>query len=425
MLYQYVLFRRFSIRINLIMKGGECVAEQKMPKNDFVDISSSADVEKVYHPEAAQRRTKKKFRWDNLALRITALVFSLIFCISGILVLHFWGKTGKYDNDLSYNVKKKSIPVASGDEASPDEIGSKNSYALEQDSSTLLQSESVLNILLVGQDFTGSTEEYGRSDTMILLSIDGAHNKIKLTSFQRDTLVYIPSYDADDKLNAAYSMGGVGLAIRTLEMNYGIKIDRYASVDFDAFRKIINILGGIDMDLNLEEIEYINAQIDVNHQLGRTSFLEYDETKEIQTMHLDGQQALWYARDRGADSLGGNPQYSFSGDDWDRTQRQRNLLQTLVKYLRSKADFGDLLDIINDVGPMVTTNLKKSEILFLVKNIMTILSYDMVQLSMPSEGTWSYGTTYDGQSVIVVDDWGKARYDLAYFVYEDALVMSE
>ena len=81
-------------------------------------------------------------------------------------------------------------------------------------------------------------------------------------------------------------------------------------------------------------MEYINAQIDVNNQLGKTQFLEIDYNQDPQIAHLDGYQALWYARNRGADSLGGNSNYSFSGDDWDRTERQRKLLETIMTSLK-------------------------------------------------------------------------------------------
>jgi anionic cell wall polymer biosynthesis LytR-Cps2A-Psr (LCP) family protein len=193
-------------------------------------------------------------------------------------------------------------------------------------------------------------------------------------------------------------------------------------VDFDSFREIINILGGVDIELNIEEIEYINAQIDVNDQTDRTSFLKYDKNKKTQKIHLDGYQALWYARDRGEENLGGNPEYSFSGDDWDRTSRQRNLIQTIVKNLRENTSLTDLVGIANKIGPLITTNLKKGDITFLVSNLMTYMNYDMEEMSLPTLGNWRYGRTDDGQSVIVIDNWDAVRKDLAEFIFEDSVV---
>ena len=138
-------------------------------------------------------------------------------------------------------------------------------------------------------------------------------------------------------------------------------------------------------------------------------------------VHLDGFQALWYARDRGEESLGGNPEYSFSGDDWDRTSRQRNLIETIIKNLRENASLTELVAIANRIGPLVTTNLKKGDITFLVSNMLTYINYDMEEMSLPTLGRWQYGTTSDGQSVIAITDWDGVRSDVAKFIFEDSV----
>ena len=380
-------------------------------QNDFVDISSSSEVNKLYGSDRSQAADPKSNtrRKISFALRVTTLVLSLVMLFGGVAVIYGYGML----DNLNYK-EVDNTP-------SPTTSEGKKVVSVAQAGTSLLQSDKVLNILLFGQDAKGDGQTYGRSDTTILLSIDNTNKKLKLTSFQRDTYVSIPDW-GDNKINAAFTFGGEGLSIDTIETNFGIKVDKYATVDFDSFRKIIKVLGGVDIELNLEEIQYINAQIDVNNQLDRTSFLEYDPNKETQVMHLDGYQALWYARDRGEMNLGGNPEYSFSGDDWDRTSRQRKLLETIVKDLRTKASLSDLISIINEIGPLVTTNMKKEDITFLASNIMTYIKYDMEQLSLPTTGTWRYGRTDDGQSVIVIDDWDTARYDLASFIYEDSVV---
>ncbi len=363
--------------------------------DDYVDISSSSQVDKVF---------KKKKNKKGKAKRIFVLIMSIIMLLFGTGMVYYYSVL----DSLNYEDIDKTQPTTTD--------GS-DSNAVKTDS--LIGNEYVLNILLFGQDAHGNgKDDFGRSDTMILLSLDNLHKKIKLTSFQRDTYVYIPGY-GDGKLNSAFSLGGVPLAIQMVEANFGIEVDKYACVDFDSFRKIINVLGGVDMELSIEEMEYINAQIDVNNQLGKTEFLEIDYSKDPQIAHLDGYQALWYARNRGAESLGGNPAYSFSGDDWDRTQRQRKLLETIMLSLKEEASLTDIVEIVNEIGPLVTTNLKKSDITFLVSNCMTYLDYEMIELAIPTEGNWSYGRTDDMQSVIVINDWDKVRYDLASFVYED------
>ena len=400
------------------------MADTNMPKNDFVDISSSSEVERVYRPDSNKdHKDKKNGKKSRFALRIVSLVLGVIFLLGGAVVIYAYTRLPKFkavddgqSNQLVVYDATKDEP-----EGSTSDTGEKPVHQIIQGDNILLQHDMVLNILLFGQDYTGSKDDYGRSDTMILMSIDNIHKNIKLTSFQRDTYVYIPGY-GDDKINAAFSLGGEGLAIRTFEMNFGVKVDKYASVDFDSFRKIIKVLGGIDIELNDQEIKYINAQIEVNHQLGKTSYVQYDPSKKTQVVHLDGYQALWYARDRGEENLGGNPEYSFDGDDWDRTQRQRKLIETVIKYLRTKASFGDLIAIVNEIGPMITTNLKTSEILFLAQNIQTYIGYEIKDITTPSDGTWKYSHTNDGQSIIEITDWDQARYNMAKFIYEEALV---
>ena len=376
--------------------------------NDFVDISSSADVDRFYDDDDMPRRKR------GTGKRVFVLILSILMLISGAVMVV--GKTMLENvlNGINY------VQDPTDAQAATQATSETTTVTVKSGGESLLSSDNVLNILLFGQDSKGQGEDYGRSDTMILMSIDNVHKKLKLTSFQRDTYVHIPGL-GDDKINAAYSFGGEKKSIETIEANFGIKVDKYATVDFDAFRDIIKILGGVDIELSIEEIQYINAQIEVNGQENVTKKLTYDATKKKQMVHLDGYQALWFARNRGEYQLGGNPEYSFSGDDWDRTQRQRNLLETIIKSLRTDTDITKLVTIANKVGPYVTTNLTKGDITFLLTNMLTYMKYDMEQMSMPVEGTWRYGTTDDGQSVIVISDWDGARTAMATFIYEDAV----
>ena len=379
--------------------------------NDYVDISSTADVKKVYG-KGSRYHEQPKRRSRGTGRRVAVLVLSMLMLLVGSGLVFYY--------NVLDSMNFKELEPAATQPAAKTNTSESTSVSITPGGSTLLSSDNVLNILLFGKDYTESEDDHGRSDTTILLSIDNVNKKLKLTSFQRDTYVAIPGY-GDNKINSAFSFGGERLSIDTIETNFGVKVDKYATVDFNSFREIIGILGGVDIELDLEEIEYINAQIDVNDQLDRTSFLEYDPTKETQVMHLDGYQALWYARDRGEENLGGNPNYSFSGDDWDRTQRQRNLIDTVLTDLRSKASLTELVAIANKIGPLVTTNLKKGDITFLLSNMMTYLNYEMVDISLPTTGNWRYSHSDDGQSIIEVTNWPAVRKDVADFIYEDAV----
>lgn len=287
---------------------------------------------------------------------------------------------------------------------------------LDLNSGELLNDPMILNVMLFGEDSRKAGEEHGRSDTMIMLSIDNRHKKLKLTSFMRDTYVTIPGNNSsgepygENKLNAAYTLGGPQLTIKTIESNFGINIDRYAVVDFKSFRNIIDILGGVDIELTSEEIDYINWQSYINNQVDT----RHELADEPGVVHLNGRQALWYARNRGDEEAG------FSGDDFDRTSRQRNLLKIVMSDFKN-ANLTQIVSIVGEVGPMITTNLKKNEITTLVANSLTYLKYDMEEFRVPEDNVWQYGWTSDGQSIVEIIDWEQQRYDLAKFVFEESV----
>ncbi|MGN1130811.1 MAG: LCP family protein, partial [Ruminococcus sp.] len=262
--------------------------------------------------------------------------------------------------------------------------------------------------MLFGED-NHAANTTGRSDSMIMCSIDNNSKKIKLTSFQRDTYVYVPGYGYT-KLTHAYAYGGAPLTIKTIETNFGVKVDRYAVVDFDSFKKIIDVLGGVTMDITADEAGYINLQLYKNHQAPDRNTLKEVDGK----VKLNGQQALWYARNRGFYEEGYSTTYS--GDDWDRTERQRKLLQTIFTSLKS-ASLPQIISIISEVGPYVTTNLKKDEITGLASHALTYLKYKVVQYNVPQSGLWSYYNSPSTGSIIRIDDIDTCRKKFAKFVF--------
>ena len=126
---------------------------------------------------------------------------------------------------------------------------------------------------------------------------------------------------------------------------------------------------------------------------------------------MNGRQALWYARNRGDEEEG------FAGSDFDRTDRQRKLLRTLANDMRS-ASLPQIISIVNQIGPLITTNLKKTEITTLVANSLTYLSYDMIEYRLPSDGNYLAAWHYE-MSTLDVADWDQERKELAIFIYEE------
>ena len=361
--------------------------------SNLVDISSNTQIRKVYN---------KKGR----AKRVLCVILSVILLIFGSGLLYYYSIL----NSMNF----KDITKPSNTDSTDPSIAalSGNGTQLSLTDGELLQDSKVLNIMLFGED-NSKGADHGRSDTMIMLSIDNRHKKLKLTSFQRDTYVYIPNYGYN-KLNASYTYGGATLAIQTIEANFGIKIDRYAVVDFNSFIDIIDTLGGIDMELTQDEIDYINYQMYKNEQTDNPTLI----TDAPGVVHLTGQQALWYSRNRGL-SIGedGNT-IGIDGDDWDRTSRQRKLLETVFSDMKS-ADLGQIISIVGAVGPLITTNLKKDEITALVSHSLTYLKYEVVQYNIPADGFWRYNDDTPAGSVIEITDLEGQRIDFAKFVYEE------
>lgn len=351
----------------------------------YVDINSGTQVVKLY---------KKKGR----VVRGIAIFLAILCMISGGGMVYYYQALDSLDfqTDATEATQKSTKATVSGDEDPGD-------FNTEVNNTDLLSDSKILNVMLFGEDnhSKGST---GRSDSMIMASIDNRSKTIKLTSFQRDTYVLIPGYGYG-KINSSYSLGGASLSIRTIESNFGVKIDRYAVVDFTSFKKIIDVLGGLEIELDTDEVAYINWQMYINHQTNKAHLLPEKDGK----ITLTGQQALWYARDRGYEGVQG-------GDDWDRTSRQRKLLETVFDSVRS-ASLPQIIQMVSDVGPLVTTNLKKDEITFLVTHALAYMKYKVKQYTIPQDGLWSYYTDPVAGSCIQINDMDTCRKKFAKFIF--------
>lgn len=362
-------------------------------KEGFVDISSNKQVNKIY---------KKRGR----AIRITSIVLSILLLIGGSGLLYYYSVLNSLKFvDISDNNSTKSTSSTL-----PTSDGTFSKSQLSNDE--LLEDSKVLNVMLFGED-NAKGQEFGRSDSMIMLSIDNRHKKLKMTSFQRDSYVYVDGYGYD-KLTNAYAYGGPKLTIQTIESNFGVKVDRYAVVDYASFIEIIDVLGGIDLELTQDEIDYINYQLYKNKQSDTRTTI----TDAPGKVHLTGQQALWYARNRGLDSS--EEGIGIAGDDWDRTSRQRKLLETMFNDMKD-ADLTQIISIVGKVGPLVTTNLKKDEITALVSHSMTYLTYSVEQYTVPEEGQWYYMNDTPVGSVIAFSDLETQRKLFAEFIYEELI----
>lgn len=251
-----------------------------------------------------------------------------------------------------------------------------------------VSSGGVTNILLIGND-ARSIEERGRSDAMILLTISNKTRTVQMTSLLRDMYVDIPGHDGN-RINAAYSYGGPELLCQTIEKNLGIEVNHYVIVNFHAFAALVDAVGGIDLEVSNEEVQWINAYLNEYNLLeGKEMTTDYLDTSLSGMIHLNGPQALAYSRNR------------YIGTDFGRTERQRKVLQQIMKKLPLAAITGTN-DVINGLCPNLKTNLTQFDCYLLSFRIGSFLLYEKTQNTIPAEGTYSNQTIRD-MAVLSVD----------------------
>ncbi len=212
-------------------------------------------------------------------------------------------------------------------------------------------SSKIKNIVLFGIDQTEG--DIGRSDAIIIATVDSLHKKLKLTSISRDSYVNIEGHGYD-KLNHAYAYGQEELAIKTINQTFGLDITDYAKVNFNNLKDIIDTLGGIDITVEDSELGDLNGVISTS---GR--------------QHVNGTQALAYSRIR-----------KNSGGDDSRTERQRMLLTEIFNKV-STVGILKLPSMVNDILPHVQTSLSTSEVLSLGTKVLTSGITDIEQLRFP------------------------------------------
>ena len=263
----------------------------------------------------------------------------------------------------------------------------------------------VRSVLLIGTDSRDIGAERGRSDTMLLFSLNSRTKQIYLTSFMRDAYVNIPNYGYN-KLNAAYSYGGAELLMDTLEQNYQISIDDYCVVSFMGFAGIIDAFGGVEIDLSDEEARALNVilQSEVNALAGDDPLSDFIEKGG--TYILNGKQALSYARIR------------YVGNaDFERTSRQREVMTQLLHNAKTRAAAA-VPQLISSAMPHLGTNMSDFEMYLLSLRAPVAMAYDITQMQIPADGTFS-PADIDGQSVLQVD------FDSNIQVLKDSVYASE
>lgn len=269
----------------------------------------------------------------------------------------------------------------------------------------------IKNILLFGVDTRGGSGAFsGNSDVIMVVSVDQRHNKIKLSSILRDARVYMgeltPYESGYDKLNGAYAYGGPEAAIRVINENYGLDVKDYVTVNFAATAKIVNAVGGVEVELTDAEIEQLNLNLT---DLASSSPDSLDGpatpyTGSAGMAQLDGNQAVAYGRIRAIDS------------DNVRAERQQAVISSAFDRLTRLSPL-QYPGVLRELLSICETSLDLGELLGL--STFAASDFTVERLSIPSntEG-YDFGY-YEGEMWMWNYDLPTAAAHLHRFIYED------
>lgn len=261
--------------------------------------------------------------------------------------------------------------------------------------------KNVINILLVGSDHGAIKGDHGRSDSIMIATVNFKTKELKLTSLMRDMYVEIPGH-GHNKLNAAYAFGGVELLYQTIAKNFGIKIDNYCVVDFSTFEKVINKVGGVEISLEEKEAKYLNT----------TNYISKKKYRNVKVgkQTLNGNQALGYARVRYVVSK------KYGDGDFGRTGRQRAVLQAALNKVlqQSPTKVADIaLDSLADVSTDMSAKYLKS----LVLKVIQMGTTEIDQMRVPLEGTYKMGRAQSNMFVFFIN-FSANKAAMNYFLFD-------
>ena len=369
-----------------------------------------------------KRKPRKKKKKLNIFIKVLIVLLVIILAGGSFLVFTrpgrkimsnlavewaYWrmGKNAKTDDKPAKNASGSAVETKEEEEEGlkvgeitenidPSKMSATFRNALHEDG--------VYNILLVGVEAIGNNSvASGRTDSIMIATINTKQKTLGLTSIMRDSYVTIPGY-YDTKINAAFGHGGINLLYETIAYNYNLRLDGSAIVSFKTFQKIIDELGGIDIEITPAEAQYLNTTNYVSKKSNRTL--------KPGMNHMNGNQALGYARVRYRATLDG------SVDDFGRTSRHRRVMAAIFKEVK-KSNPITLVKLLDTVFSQVQTDIKKSNASSYLAEVME-LSIDGVPLDnlrLPIDGSYQ-GAKINRQAVVTFDS-AMNKDALANFVF--------
>ena len=356
-----------------------------------------------YHGRFESQKPKKKKSPVKIILIIVAVLLVLVIGAIAAGVLFYNSKLDKMNHvevpKIQYSTSADDALLADPFATEATEAATEGTEEVPTETTEppyVLSSKDFVNILVVGQAArNGETTNSERmADTAILCTINTHDKKLTLTSFLRDSLVRPPNFRGHEfgkiKLTTVYHLGSyyangdiagsMELMNMTLYNSFGIEVDHNFEVDFDIFMKVIDLMGGVTVNLTQEESDYLNAE---------DAWVCYDT--QPGWWHLDGSGALAYARMRKAEG--------DNDSDIKRTARQRHLIESILFHAKQMS-LSDLNKIVDEVLPMITTSMTSAEITDLLMKMLPILP----ELTMEAGGTCPVQGTYWGSEKDIYGD---------------------
>lgn len=312
------------------------------------------------------KKKKGEKNKKNLWVKITVGIVSTLLALILIGVFSVYSLLNKVDNvqidNSDLNVNTEEITESYDDNKVKD----------------------IKNIALFGIDSEDGIS--GRSDAIMIATVDSTHKKLKLTSIMRDSYINIDGYGMD-KINHAYAYGGPELAIKTINSNFGLNIEDFIAVNFSSLPVIIDLLGGVDINITEEEVPHIPG------------------INSAGTYTLTGDQALSYSRIRYA-----------SGGDYVRTERQRTVLNSLFNRLATKS-VTSYPEILLTILPYVQTNMSSNDMLSVATKAAGVIQNGLTQDRFPRDG-YGEGITIDGVYYLSYD-LETAKKQMMDYIFDD------
>ena len=329
--------------------------DEKRNAQDRQEDSGDEDITVEYYddpdPEEAEK-DKKLPRWAKILIGVGIGIFVLALA-AFIAVKIYLGRVPRIEDKPRLDPSTETFETSS--DAPEDTIDAEEVDwgKLYED---VMKDSDIKNILLIGNDSRPGDTGSARSDSMILCSINKKTNEITLVSFMRDMYVPIPGY-SDNRINAAYTFGGSSLLKETIEHDFGIQIDNRVEINFEGFIKAMTAVGNINIELNKDEVEYLNR---MGNAMNAEEGLPDSEWNLKEGMNsLTPEQALAYARTR-----------YVGRSDFERTERQRKVITEAFKNI-NKLPLSEQVDFVNSILPYIATDMTDMEILGYVYYVAT------------------------------------------------------